>query len=111
MTFNGGISTGNSPQALTVDPSGRFLYVSANDSTNAGTGVFGFTINQSSGLLTAISGGTKLGLGGGLLTTDPTGRFLFVQGNGIYVYNINPADGTLNSVSGSPFPETVGSQH
>ena len=110
MTFNGAISTGNSPQALTVDPSGRFLYVSANDSTNAGTGVFGFTINQSSGLLTAISGGTKLGLGGGLLTTDPTGRFLFVQGNGIYVYNINPADGTLNSVPGSPFPESVVSQ-
>ncbi|HTC95885.1 MAG TPA: Ig-like domain-containing protein [Terriglobales bacterium] len=104
---NGSASTGNFPFNLTVDPSGRFLYVAAN------AGVFGFTINQSTGVLTAISGGAALGVSGNLtqITTDPTGRFLFVGSNGppeVSVYTINPATGVLTTVAGSPFSTIVG---
>ncbi len=108
ITFNGTIATGNSPFPLTVDPSGRFLYVSARN------GIFGFTINQSSGLLTAIAGGAALGVGLplGQIITDPMGRFLFFGDNccgsdHIYVYSINPASGVLSAVTGSPFTTTV----
>jgi len=104
---NGSASTGNFPFNLTVDPSGRFLYVAAN------AGVFGFTINQSTGVLTAISGGAALGTAGNLtqITTDPTGRFLFVGNSGptqVFVYSINPATGVLTAVTGSPFSTVVG---
>src|SRR5205085_10157224 len=106
MTFNGTTTTTNNPFSVAIDPSGRFLYVDGN------AGVFGFTINQSSGLLTAISGGAALGTGGNLqqIAIDPTGRFLFVgdanSGN-TYVYSINPATGVLTNITGSPFSTIV----
>src|SRR5260370_10902113 len=102
----GSVSTGLLPFSLTVDPSGRFLYVATNG------GVYGFTINQTSGVLTAISGGA-LTPGGNFtqITTDPTGRFLFVASNGpaqINVYSITPPTGTLTVVTRSPFAPVVG---
>lgn len=106
MTFNGTTTTTNNPFFLAIDPSGRFLYVESN------AGVFGFTINQSNGSLTAISGGAALGTGGNLqqIAIDPTGRFLFVgdanSGN-TYAYSINPATGVLTNVTGSPFSTLV----
>ena len=104
---NGSVSTGNFPLYLAEDPSGRFLYVAAN------AGVFGFTINQANGLLTAISGGVALGTGGNLsqIAVDPTGRFLIVGNTGpaqIFVYSINPSTGVLSNVTGSPFSSFTG---
>jgi 6-phosphogluconolactonase (cycloisomerase 2 family) len=102
MTFNGTVGVGNSPDGLTVDPSGRFLFVVAP------TAVYGYTINQNTGLLTAISGGAALATvtNAIAITVDPTGRFLFVGSNGpnqVSAFSINPATGTLTTITGSPF--------
>jgi 6-phosphogluconolactonase len=106
---------GPGPTAVTVDPSGRFAYVA-----NAGSGspnvpsVSAYTINASTGALTAISG-SPFATGGSnttsvSVTVDPTGQFVYVAstslvgGSGnIAVLAINADTGALSTVSGSPF--------
>jgi 6-phosphogluconolactonase (cycloisomerase 2 family) len=98
------------PQQLTVDPTGRFLYVS-----NHLTGdITGFRINGSTGALTLISGSPftdePQNLGGGLqpyaLVASPSGAFLYVSNHGrstLSVFSIDAVTGALTGISGSPF--------
>jgi 6-phosphogluconolactonase len=90
------------PGFLTVDPTGRFLYVSALDSVGATVSMF--TINQTTGLLTptsparALTGGTPF-----QVVVAPSGKFAYVVNNlsggvmtdGVWQYTVNSATGVL----------------
>jgi len=114
------LATGTDPQRLTVDPSGRFLYVSL--TTAAATGqVQAFRIGAD-GTLTEISGSPyTVGAEPKQLGIDPTGQFLYVvnqdsgQANGtVTAFSINPASGpaggqltTLGTVNAGSNPQSV----
>jgi 6-phosphogluconolactonase (cycloisomerase 2 family) len=107
LTSIGTIAAGNSPYAVAVDPSGRFVYAVCIN-TN---GVYGYKINQKTGVLTKIAGSpftTDVG-SPDYVTVDPTGRFVLVAEGccantaGISVYTINTTTGGLAAVAGSPF--------
>lgn len=96
-------ATGNNPQGITTDPSGKFLYTAnANDNT-----VTAFTIDGSLGTLTPISGSPFATLASpAALTIDPAGQFLYVgenSTNGIEAFSINATTGAVTPISGSPF--------
>ncbi len=97
------------PQQLTVDPSGRFLYVADHLTGD----IAGFTINGSTGALTLISGspfsdqptqeGSTQPFG---LVVAPSGKFLYVANHGsstISIFRVNAATGALAPITGSPF--------
>jgi 6-phosphogluconolactonase len=100
-----------------VDPSSRFLYVSSQGANSMTGTILAYSINQSTGALTAIQGFQfPLTDAGGIvsptkLTIDPSGKFLYAAlyepGIGpnlaVAVFSINHTDGTLTPVSGSPF--------
>ena len=69
------ISAGTNPISVTVDPTGRFVYV-ANYSSNT---VSQYSINQTTGQLAALSTATiSAGTNPYSVTVDPTGRFVYV---------------------------------
>ena len=95
---------GASPTGVAIDPTGSFLYVA-----NSGNGtVSTFTINSSTGALTAV--GSAVSTGGGnstsptALLVEPSGQFLYVT-NGdaatVSTFGITPVTGVL-SVIGTP---------
>ena len=115
----GGLSAGTAadasnvsgtPRSGTVDPSGRFLLVSdwIVDS------IYVYSINQSSGVLTAVSGSpfasgfTSFSSDSTSVVVDPTGRFVYVCefDNHVSGFTINRFTGALTAMSGSPY--TVG---
>jgi 6-phosphogluconolactonase len=80
----------------------KFLYLPQKDSLT----IQAFTIDQTSGALTAISGSPFATAGADSIASDPAGRFLFV-GNDITgqisVFQVNATTGALVAASGSPF--------
>jgi 6-phosphogluconolactonase (cycloisomerase 2 family) len=96
-----------------VHPSGLFLYVAAAGDNN----VHGFSINQTTGGLTQVSGSPFSVSGGGLtapfaVAVDPTGAYFFTKGETGTSYlaglSIDLATGALTTVPGSPFGPLVG---
>jgi len=98
------------PQQLTVDPTGRFLYVSDHLTGD----ISGFTINASTGALTMISGSPFTdqpdNLGPGIqpyaLVVAPSGAFLYVSNHSrstLSVFGVDAVTGALKAISGSPF--------
>ena len=90
------------PEAVTIDPSGRFAYVAINK-----TGVCAFTVDPTSGALTKVKGSP---FGGGSspnhLTVDARNKYLYASdgaANVIEAYAIDPCSGALTVVPGSPF--------
>jgi 6-phosphogluconolactonase (cycloisomerase 2 family) len=105
LTSIGTIASGDSPYDVAIDPSGRFVYAVAID-TNS---VYGYKINSTTGVLTAISGSpfdTDV-VSPDSVAVDPTGRFVMVGEDccpgGVSVYTINTSSGKLTAVKGSPF--------
>jgi 6-phosphogluconolactonase len=104
------------PGSAVTDPSSRFLYVSSSGANSMVGTILAYSINQSTGALTAIQGFQfPLTDGGGIvtpeaLTIDPSGKFLYAAINepgtgpnlAVAVFTINHTDGTLTPVSGSP---------
>jgi len=86
---------------VAVDPSGRFVYVG----DNASTDLYAFAINLATGALASISGSPfTVGSGPQGVVADPTGRFLYVVApNGVSAFTINAATGALTGIKGSPF--------
>jgi 6-phosphogluconolactonase len=88
--------------ALAVTPANTFLYAAV-----AGIGVFGSSINSSTGVTTLLNTSALVQDVAPLaMTIDPSGQFLLVAGlaNGVAAvgeYAIN-SDGTLTEVTGSP---------
>lgn len=90
------------PGFLTVDPMGKFLYVSAGDSEGATVSMF--TINQTTGVLTPTSPATVST--GGIpfqVLVAPNGKFAYVVDNlstsdepfGVWQYTVNSTTGVL----------------
>jgi 6-phosphogluconolactonase (cycloisomerase 2 family) len=96
-------TTGNDPQGIAIDPSGKFLYT-ANSQDNT---LSAFTIDASSGTLTAASGFPfATSAAPTALAIDPAGQFLYVgeaANNGIEAFGINATTGAVTPISGSPF--------
>jgi 6-phosphogluconolactonase len=95
----------NQSIGVAADPSGKFLYVS--DFENAT--IVAFSINQSSGLLTAIgapvSAGSPPDAGG--LAMDPAGKFLYVtlmNSSAVAGFSIDPVTGALSAIPGASVP-------
>ena len=94
--------------SVAVAPSGRFAYVANEDFIN----VSGYTINPSTGALTAIAGSPfAAGFAPFSVAVDPSGRFAYVanvnSGN-VSGYTIDPTTGALTAIMGSPFPAGAG---
>ncbi len=99
------IATGTGPSAIASDPAGRFAYVSNSNSSN----ISGYTINQTTGVLSQITGSPfsldTLSFGPESLTVEPSGRFLYVADTGsntLSSYSINQADGVISLLTNSP---------
>lgn len=93
---SGTIATGTQPVVVTVDPLGKFAYAA----NYAGGGVWsGYTINQSTGELTAMTPATfTTGSNPNSVTVDPSGKFA-------YIANYTPATVTaytIDSATGAP---------
>lgn len=95
------------PAYVAVDPTGHFAYLTKSTSL----GIWGYSINQTTGLLTAVDplpfGGTAVF--GGAIAFRPDGKFLYTSGNGLNAFAIDHATGKLERVEGSPFNANVSS--
>ena len=79
-----------------------FLYLPQSDSLT----IQAFTINHTTGALTAIAGSPFATAGANSIASDPLGRFLFVGNDNtgqISVFQINSLTGALVAAPGSPF--------
>jgi 6-phosphogluconolactonase len=105
--FNSGESAGDVPEAVAVDPLGRFLYV-----TNIGD-ISGYSINQSTGALSMLAGfpfESVIPLSP--LALDPSGKFLYVVTQNavpsaeasLSGFAIDATTGALSPVPGLPLP-------
>jgi DNA-binding beta-propeller fold protein YncE len=91
------------PQALALDPTGKFLYVAGSSSVTA------FSIGPNGALAPVPGSPFPAGFGTISVTVDPTGKFVYVPnefGNDVSAYSIRPG-GALAPVPGSPFA-TIG---
>src|SRR5579864_4017228 len=90
-------SSESSPNFVTVDPSGRFVYVSDQDNGSIST----FTINASTGaLIPTTPSGVIAGPDPFGVAVDPSGKFAYVPDeilNAIYMYTVDPTTGALTS--------------
>ncbi len=96
LTPAGTAFTRGNPNAITVDPSGRYVYV-------ADKGVSVYAINQSTGALTAKTP-VYAGSNPAALAVDPTGRFVYVVNygsNSVSAFAINQNTGDLSSLGAS----------
>ena len=100
--------SGSQSGALTIDPSGKFLYVTANA---AGTSIYAFTRDAASGAASPIAGGIySIDLFSNSIITDPAGKFVLAVSNGsstsfglIAVFNLDATTGKLSEITASPF--------
>jgi 6-phosphogluconolactonase len=110
-------STGGTQAAVgTVDPSGKFLFVSNSGSNN----IQAFAIDAATGALTPIPGSPfATELAPAPLVIDPSGKYLYCVNSGsnsVSAYAINPTTGALTLVNTAAagtmprFPELVGLQ-
>jgi len=82
---------------VTVDPTGRFVYVANFDSNNVST----FAINPTSGVLSSL-GATAAGTQPQGALVDPSGHFLYVANTGsddVSSYAIHPDTGVLTALA------------
>jgi 6-phosphogluconolactonase len=105
------VNTGWLPQAIAIDPKGRFVYTANSDDATVSM----FTINQTTGVLTPTSPVTVSTVLPGqplsdpsFITVDPTGQFVYVtvslsDGAAVFMYTINQTTGLLTPTS----PATV----
>jgi 6-phosphogluconolactonase (cycloisomerase 2 family) len=72
----GGADT--SPNSVTVDPTGQFLFVASESTQTAAGNIAAFTINPSTGALTAVGSPFATGVNTpGSVAVDPSGRFVY----------------------------------
>jgi 6-phosphogluconolactonase (cycloisomerase 2 family) len=116
------------PTGIDVLASGKYLYVTAYDSTVRASYIFGFSITG--GALAPLNGGVPLGGSGtpfatgtcsnaylnapfvagtcpSAIASDSTGSYVYAAdpaNSSIHGYSVNAATGLLTALSGSPFP-------
>ena len=76
----------------------KFLYIPLSNNT-----LYGFSIDVTTGGLTAVPNSPYTVDSSGSIASDPTGHFLFVAGlAGISVFTVNSTDGSLTLTGGPP---------
>jgi 6-phosphogluconolactonase len=97
-------TAGTGPSAITVDPSGKFVYATT---TGSSSSIWCFTIDSVDGHLVAVTSSPfSLAAGGLFVLIDPQGNYLYIgtqAGNGITGYTYNPSTGAPTVIPGSPF--------
>lgn len=97
-------TVGNGPTALTVDPSGKFVYAVTPGSSFS---IWCFTIASTNGRLVPVTSSPfSLTAGELFALIDPSGNFFYVgssAGTGIDGYTYNPSTGAPTVITGSPF--------
>ncbi len=97
-------TNGNGPSAITVDPSGRYVYATT---TGSSFSIWCFTIDSVDGHLVAVTNSPFSVTAGGLFALfDPSGNYFYIgssSSNGIAGYTYNPSTGALTAIAGSPF--------
>jgi len=97
-------TTGIGPTALTIDPSGRFVYAAAPGSSSS---IWCFAITPTNGQLVAVTSSPfSLAAGGLFALIDPNGNHFYIgsaTANGIEAYTYNPSTGAPTVITGSPF--------
>lgn len=94
------VASGTNPKSLTVDPSGKFVYVANHFNGTGGNSVSAYTINTSTGVLTSAGVDVGTGTSPVSITVDPSGRFAYVANYGsanISTYTIDSTKGLLTS--------------
>jgi 6-phosphogluconolactonase len=99
--FPSGVISGDAPNSLFVTHSGGFLYA-----LSGGVTAFGFSIDPSSGVLSAISGSPfTLSSATDYFAIDPSDQFLYAayaNANKVAGFNIDASTGTLTAFTTSP---------
>jgi 6-phosphogluconolactonase len=103
----------SSADIMTVDASGKFLYVGQGSPSS---GVAAFSIDQTTGALTPVPGSPFTNMGVAQIRASLTGEFLLgvaaiqdslsATDTHIHVFSINPTTGVPTEVTGSPFTTT-----
>lgn len=99
-------SAGGQARGITIDPLGRFVYVSLDN----GSQVLAYAINPSNGSLSSVAGSpfSTPHLTGDLVV-DPGGTYLYVAGDGVSIFQIQQATGALVPVTGpAPYSASGG---
>jgi YVTN family beta-propeller protein len=104
-TLNFTITTaGVGPQSIAVDPTGSFAYVADNGCPDNFVGnVTTYTINGTTGALTAVPPNLSADFGPKSVAVAPSGKWVYVTNDGaievtggsIFVYALDPTTGTL----------------
>lgn len=100
-----GSANNTDPRTMAIDPTGSFLFQTAQGYNN-GTqgGIFAYTINRSNGSLGPASATYMAGQAFYADVVDNQGKFLYVLGSsGVYAFSIQSGTGALTTISGSPF--------
>jgi 6-phosphogluconolactonase (cycloisomerase 2 family) len=99
-------------RAIAMDPSGKYLFVSAEDSTT--DNLYVFTRDLNAGTLTAPAAPVAIDVSAHAITTDPAGKFVLISSSGsstlfghLSVFSLDSATGALTPATGSPFPTGV----
>lgn len=101
-------TVGSGPTAITVDPSGRYVYATTSGSSFS---IWCFAITSTNGQLTQVTS-SPFSLTAGVLfaVIDPIGNYFYIgneSGGNIAGYTYNPSTGAPTAISGSPFSTTV----
>lgn len=95
------------PGRLAIDPTGKYLYVGLGGTAAPNHFVAAFSINSSTGALTAVPGSPfSAGNGSFSVAVDQSGKYVYTANavdNTISAFAIDLSTGALTSVSGSPF--------
>jgi 6-phosphogluconolactonase len=101
-------TNGTGPTAITVDPSGRFVYAVT---TGSSFSIWCFAIDPTNGQLVAVTNSPfSLAAGNLFALIDPSGNYFYIgsqSGNGIAGYTYNASTGVPTAIAGSPFPTGV----
>lgn len=103
---------GITPRYLAIDPTGPYAYVSS--AGTGGTGVYGFSIDPTTGALTPLTGspfptgpaGSSTAAEPQFINIDPSGKYAYTadQGTGtITGFVIDPTSGALTATPNSPY--------
>jgi 6-phosphogluconolactonase (cycloisomerase 2 family) len=97
-------TNGKGPSAVTVDPSGRFVYATTPGSSFS---IWCFAITPTNGQLVAATNSPfSLTAGGLFALIDPSGNYLYIgsqDATGIAGYTYDPSTGAPTAITGSPF--------
>jgi 6-phosphogluconolactonase (cycloisomerase 2 family) len=103
LTLANSANLGAVPTRTAIDPLGKFLYIGASfDGFNTTFGL-GFSIDSTTGTLTAIPGSPfTLSKDGGTFTFHPSGNYLYVansSGQSIDTYSVERSTGALTLIN------------